>query len=140
MNTILILSIFSIHCVFDEVKNANRWLGMKWRGGGKVGWTNCYQKSLVSRSFSTEICPHFRGTFVLKVMGDLSTKYGRFVHKRRFTVNSEIDDVTVRARNRDNVLLQQIFYCFVDTYFRAAYFAIVPPTIRVRDVKFRSRK
>ena len=32
--------IFSIHCIFDEVKNANRWLGMESRGLGRwVGQT-----------------------------------------------------------------------------------------------------
>ena len=71
-----------------------------------------------------EICPHFRGIFVLKVMGDLSTKYGRFVQKTRFTVYSEIEDVTVRARRHDNVLLHQIFYFIVDTYSRAAFFCV----------------
>ena len=82
-----------------------------------------------------EICPHFRGIFVLKVMGDLSTEYGRFVQKRRFAVHSEIDDVMSRARSHDNVLLHQIFCLFVDTNSRAAYFVvIISIQIRVCDL------
>ena len=32
--------IFSIHCIFDEVKNANRWLGME----GRDGWVGRLEK------------------------------------------------------------------------------------------------